>query len=97
MGWRFRNSIRIAPGIRINMGKRKASLSVGGPGATINVGEKGARATIGIPGTGISYTTDAVSLPSQPSQGSKPGTQSSAGRLLLLALVAAIVLVVALS
>lgn len=57
MGWLFRNSIRIAPGIRINLGKRKASLSVGGPGATINVGEQGARATVGIPGTGISART----------------------------------------
>ncbi len=57
MGWRFRSAFKLAPGIRINLGKRGASLSIGRPGATLNLGTRGARATLGIPGTGISYST----------------------------------------
>jgi hypothetical protein len=56
MGFRFRRSIKIAPGIRLNVSKSGVSASVGRRGATINVSEKGTRATVGIPGTGISYT-----------------------------------------
>ncbi|MBF0204721.1 MAG: DUF4236 domain-containing protein, partial [Desulfamplus sp.] len=56
MGFRFRKSIKIAPGLKLNLGTRGASLSVGGPGATLNFGSSGVRATVGIPGTGISYT-----------------------------------------
>jgi len=58
MGWRFRRSFRIIPGLRLNISKRGlSSLSIGGPGATLNVGRRGVRQTIGIPGTGLSYTT----------------------------------------
>lgn len=56
MGFRFRRRIRIAPGLRLNLSKRGASLSVGRPGATFNIGRRGRRATIGLPGTGISYS-----------------------------------------
>jgi tetratricopeptide (TPR) repeat protein len=58
MGIRFRKSIKIAPGLRINLSKSGPSLSVGRPGATFNVGPKGTRTTVGAPGTGISYTTE---------------------------------------
>jgi tetratricopeptide (TPR) repeat protein len=57
MGIRFRKSIKIAPGLRINLSKSGPSLSVGRPGATFNIGPKGTRTTVGAPGTGISYTT----------------------------------------
>lgn len=58
MGFRFRKSFRIAPGIRINISKKGlSSVSLGGRGATLNVGsDKGARVTVGIPGTGMSYS-----------------------------------------
>jgi tetratricopeptide (TPR) repeat protein len=57
MGIRFRKSIKIAPGLHINLSKSGPSLSVGRPGATFNIGPKGTRTTVGAPGTGISYTT----------------------------------------
>ena len=57
MGFRFRRSIRLLPGVKINLGKKGASLSVGGRGATVNFSAKGRRTTLGIPGTGISYST----------------------------------------
>lgn len=57
MGFRFRRSVRVLPGVRLNFSTRGVSTSIGGRGATLNIGRKGARATIGIPGTGLSYTT----------------------------------------
>lgn len=56
MGLRFRKSVKIAPGIRVNFGKKGSSLSIGGRGATVNLSKKGTRTTIGIPGTGLSYS-----------------------------------------
>jgi Protein of unknown function (DUF4236)/Bacterial SH3 domain len=57
MGWRFRNSVKILPGIRLNFGKSGISTSIGGRGASLNIGSKGTRSTVGVPGTGISYST----------------------------------------
>jgi hypothetical protein len=58
MGYlRFRRSVRLFPGVRVNLGKRGASLSVGVRGAHVTVGHGKVRETVGIPGTGLSYTT----------------------------------------
>ncbi len=57
MGWRFRKSFKILPGVRWNLGKRGSSLSLGGRGVTVNVSKRGTRTTLGIPGTGLSYST----------------------------------------
>lgn len=54
MAFRFRKSIKIAPGIRLNIGKTGVSTSVGRPGATVNFSKRGTRVTAGIPGTGLS-------------------------------------------
>jgi hypothetical protein len=56
MGFRFRKTIKILPGVRVNLSKSGVTTSLGVPGATINVGSKsGPRATVGLPGTGLSY------------------------------------------
>lgn len=57
MAFRFRNSIRIAPGIRLNLGKRGVSVSAGVRGATVTAGSKGVYGNLGLPGTGLSYRT----------------------------------------
>jgi hypothetical protein len=57
MSLRFRQTFTLFPGVRLNIGKRGISASIGVPGATVNVGQKGIRATVGLPGTGLSYTT----------------------------------------
>ncbi len=57
MGFRFRRSIRLLPGIRVNFGKTGSSVSIGGHGATVNVSSRGTRTTVGLPGTGLSYST----------------------------------------
>ncbi|WP_321854661.1 DUF4236 domain-containing protein [Paraburkholderia tropica] len=53
MGWGFRKSIKIAPGVRLNLSKSGVSTSIGGKGFTYNT--RG-RVTASIPGTGIRYT-----------------------------------------
>src|SRR5580698_9961378 len=56
MRLRFRRSIRLLPGFRVNLGLRGASLSFGGRGLTYNVGAKGSRVTVGLPSTGVSVS-----------------------------------------
>ncbi len=55
MGLQFRRSIKIAPGIRINFGKKSTSVSVGPRGAKVTMGTNGTHVSAGIPGTGIYY------------------------------------------
>ena len=57
MGFRFRRSVKIAPGIRLNFSKSGVSTSLGGRGATVNLSKRGTRHTVGLPGTGVSYST----------------------------------------
>jgi len=56
MGFRFRRSFRLMPGIRLNLSRSGVSTSIGRRGAWFTIGPRGARATVGIPGTGLSYT-----------------------------------------
>jgi hypothetical protein len=59
MGIRFRKSVRVAPGVRLNFGKKGlTSLSLGRAGATVNLNQDGAKTTVGLPGTGLSYSTE---------------------------------------
>ncbi len=59
MGFRFRKSLKLLPGVRLNLTKRGiSSVSVGRRGATLNFGNRGTKATVGLPGTGISYSTE---------------------------------------
>lgn len=58
MGFRFRKSFKIAPGVKFNVGKKGVGVSVGGKGFRTSVNTSGRRTTtVGIPGTGLSYTT----------------------------------------
>ena len=58
MGLRARKSIKIAPGVKVNLSTKSVGLSFGGKGATYSVNSSGRRTTtVGIPGTGISYTS----------------------------------------
>lgn len=58
MGWRFRKSVKIASGVRVNFGKKSTSVSVGGKGYRKTFSSTGkTTTTVGIPGTGLSYST----------------------------------------
>jgi len=58
MGFRFRKSIKILPGVRVNVSTGGASVSLGHKGATVNVGKRGVRGTYDLPGSGAYYTKE---------------------------------------
>lgn len=56
MGFRFRKSFKVAPGVRVNVGKKSVGMSLGGKLARVNLNSsRGASIGASIPGTGISY------------------------------------------
>lgn len=57
MGLRFRKSIKIAPGVKLNIGSKSVGVSLGGKFAGISVNSRtGAQVRASAPGTGLSYT-----------------------------------------
>ncbi|TIQ92217.1 MAG: DUF4236 domain-containing protein, partial [Mesorhizobium sp.] len=73
MVFRFRKSVRIAPGVRINLNAKSASVRVGPKGLGYTVSTTGKkRLSASIPGTGLSYSEVVSSkrqpVPSAPSQ-----------------------------
>ena len=57
MGLRFRKSITICKGVKLNIGKKGASVSLGKRGLHYTIHSSGRRTvTAGIPGTGLFYT-----------------------------------------
>ncbi len=51
---RFRRTLKIAPGVKINFSKSGMSTTVGPKGFHFTFGKRGVRRTVSIPGTGIS-------------------------------------------
>lgn len=66
MATRFRKSVKIAPGVRLNVSKSGISTSIGRRGATVNLSKRGTRITTGIPGTGLSTSKLYKATPKQP-------------------------------
>ena len=57
MGFRFRKSISIGKGLRLNLNKKSIGFSVGTKGMRFSINSKGRKtANVGIPGTGLYYT-----------------------------------------
>jgi Protein of unknown function (DUF4236) len=101
MGFRFRRSVKLFPGLRLNFGKRGISASIGVRGAHVTYGPTGTRTTVGLPGTGLSYTHldkphHAVPVPATAELLTEPGVpQGSAGRGVLWIALIVIAIVVA--
>ena len=53
MSLRFRRSIRIAPGVRLNLGLHGAGVSIGPRGFHVGMNRRGMYTSAGIPGTGL--------------------------------------------
>ncbi len=53
MGLRFRRSVRLFPGVRINFSLRGVSTTIGPRGASVGIGQQGAFLNVGVPGTGL--------------------------------------------
>lgn len=56
MGWNYRKTINIMPGVNLNLSKNGPSLSLGPKGMKYNINSHGSRIRCSIPGTGIYYT-----------------------------------------
>lgn len=56
MPFRFRRSISLGKGFRLNLSKGGISSTFGVKGVHLNVGKQGVRPTVGLPGTGLSFT-----------------------------------------
>lgn len=68
MSWRFRRSISLGKGVKLNIGKKGIGVSAGIKGVRVGMNSKGSTYTsIGIPGTGLSSVN-------YQSNNSKPGT-----------------------
>lgn len=73
MGFRFRKSFKIAPGVRMNVGKKGVGVSVGPRGAKVSVNSSGrVTKSVGIPGTGGSYVESSTIGKSSSDGGSTP-------------------------
>ena len=81
MGLRFRKSVSLGKGMRINFSKSGASMSFGrrSSGFTATVGKRGAYVNIGIPGTGISYRTKISAPKPRASMKRTPGMANGGG------------------
>lgn len=58
MGWNFRKSVKILPGVKLNFGKKgAASVTVGGKYARTTINKNGkVTQSYSIPGTGLYYS-----------------------------------------
>jgi tetratricopeptide (TPR) repeat protein len=85
MGFRARRSIKIAPGVRMNISAKSIGVSAGVSGARISANSTGrVTKTVGIPGTGISHVSSStakgrtpVKAPPPP-KAAKPGLRAPA-------------------
>lgn len=67
MSFRFRKSVKLMPGVKLNIGKRGISTTVGTRGAKVTFGPNGRKTTtVGIPGTGLSHTSNIGRTEAQP-------------------------------
>lgn len=94
MGFRFRRSIKLLPGLRINLSKTGVSTSIGRPGATINIGRGKVKATVGLPGSGLSYNeTSKLGDDERASEGHQAEAPASRGSLAPVLIIVFILLV----
>lgn len=81
MGIRFRKSVKIAPGVKVNFGKKSSSVSFGGKGFHHTISSSGRRTTTaGIPGTGISYSQSSGSYGKRTKSSSRSSRNNTSGK-----------------
>lgn len=66
MGFKFRKSFKIAPGVKVNFNKKSTGITFGDKGIHYTVNSKGKQTkSVGIPGTGLYYTETSTSKKKQ--------------------------------
>ncbi len=92
MGFRFRKSIKLGKGVRLNLGKKSVGLSFGGKGFRTSINSKrGITSTLSIPGTGISYITTSKKPGRKPSHNMQKNKISIGKILLVLAAISLLI------
>ncbi|MEW5757132.1 MAG: DUF4236 domain-containing protein [Pseudomonadota bacterium] len=74
MALRFRRSVKLAPGLRLNFSGSGMSLTAGPRGASVSFGSRGTFLNSGIPGTGLYSGSRLGAAPSRPA--AQPGKVS---------------------
>ena len=98
MGFRFRKSFKVGPGVKLNIGKKSAGVSVGGKGFRTSVNSSGRKTTsVGVPGTGLSYVSSSSGSSSSKRKGSANSMSSSKKGGCWLILVPIIIILVIIS
>jgi hypothetical protein len=83
MGFRFSKRITLLPGVRMNLSKSGASLSVGARGASVTMGKRGVYSNVGLPGTGLSYR-ERLDKPNRPERAPASGRPELPSRLVAI-------------
>ena len=81
MAFRFRKSVKVAPGIRLNVSKSGLSTSIGTRGGSVNLSSKGTRVTASVPGTGMSWTKQTRTTGASPRKPAKRVAQERSRRV----------------
>ena len=82
---RFFRRVTLLPGLRLNLSKSGASISVGTRGAWLTIGPRGQRASISLPGTGL-YWIEQI----PPSAPPHAGHRATFGLVVILLAIAAL-------
>jgi hypothetical protein len=78
MGWRFRKTFRVLPGVKLNLTARGLSATLGASPLSVNVGPRGVYRNISIPGTGI-WDRQRIGDPSSKPSGIQPPSAGGPG------------------
>ncbi len=92
MGFRFRKSIKVLPGVRVNLGKSGVTgVNVGKRGAvSVSAGRDGSHLNVGTPIAGLNYRERIDGEPTPVA----PASSGSAGAGIFVAIVGALAAVV---
>ena len=89
MALRFQRRIKIAPGVRLNLGLHGAGVSVGRRGLHVGLNRRGMYTSAGIPGTGL-YAVHHFHAPGEPHLQVRGGGSGSRAGCFMLALLVVI-------
>ena len=77
MGLRFRKSLSLGKGLKLNVGKKSVGVSAGGKGFRYSVNSSGRKTkSISVPGTGVSYVSTSSGKKSSKGRNKKSRTQA---------------------
>lgn len=77
MALRFRRTVKIAPGVRLNLTKTGISARVGPRGAGVTMGTSGTTVSAGLPGTGLHVSPKVTKKPHAITKGTRARTDAS--------------------